>query len=79
MEEYEIRMSYGRKRRANLGIEGYQARLQSNDKTVTITFDINIFNDGLIAESDYKLNAYFTGSHENVSYNWSTSNSVNYT
>ncbi|MBE5321495.1 ATP-binding protein [Pedobacter sp. MR2016-19] len=79
MEEYEVRMSYGRKRKAKLGIEGYQIRVQSDATTVTAVLDIDIYNEGSVVETAYKLNAYFTGSHENVSYNWSSQNTTNYT
>lgn len=79
MEEYEVRMSYGRKRKSKLGIEGYQIRVQSDATTVTAVLDINIYNEGAVVETAYKLNAYFTGSHENVSYNWSFPNTTNYT
>jgi predicted HTH transcriptional regulator len=58
MEEYEIRLLYGRKSKSKLVIGDYSiSRIESdNDTHVKLAFEVSVINDGDIPESSYKLN-----------------------
>jgi hypothetical protein len=76
MEEYEIRQLYGQKLKSKLLIQGWNiARVESNKEgQVKINFEVSVYNQGEIPESDYKVNVYFVDYEKYASgFDWNTS------
>lgn len=72
MEEYEVRNLYGKKLKSKLILSGYNiSYIETEGDDVKFMCQSGVFNEGEIAESDYKVNVYFENfDSSNIKIHW---------
>lgn len=80
MEEYEIRLLYGRKVLSKLVIGGWSINILKSseyEEKISFLFEATVINIGDTTEKDYKLNIYFNNFNKSFEASWD-SNKSNY-
>ncbi len=78
MEEYEIRQSYGQKLKSKLVLQRWSIAEISDDNNYSNEYkfriEVQVYNDGDVTESNYKVNVYFNNFNKHLRISWPQNN-----